>query len=319
MAGFGQGSPCSRKNLERFGDIWMCADRVPWGSAFDALIDDGAITATNSHYRLTQQGQRAVERIETDTPLWFYEYNSFFAQAIQSKAHSTMCNEVYGKDLCQHGLVDMTQLNILLEHLDLSSTDRVLDAGSGNGRITMYLAQQTGAVFRGIDICPVAVQQAQSLAVPQGVDISFTRDNLNELKTPSEGFTAVISLDTLYFVKNLAATLRDLYAILQRKGKLGIFFTQWINAGESINRLAPDGTDLGRALRNQGLNFKIVDLTEHDVAHWQRKLATLEALKCTFEDEGANWLHAYRYSEALRYASWDTQLRRRYLYIAELP
>jgi hypothetical protein len=37
-------------------------------------------------------------------------YNDFYPRAEQSKAHRTLCERVYGKNLCQHGMADMNQI-----------------------------------------------------------------------------------------------------------------------------------------------------------------------------------------------------------------
>jgi MCRA family len=38
-------------------------------------------------------------------------YNEFFARAATSKAHARLCERAYGRDLCQHGMMDMAQLD----------------------------------------------------------------------------------------------------------------------------------------------------------------------------------------------------------------
>ena len=41
-------------------------------------------------------------------------YNEYFKRAVASKAHAQFCERVYGKDLCQHGLMHMRELDLLV-------------------------------------------------------------------------------------------------------------------------------------------------------------------------------------------------------------
>ena len=42
-------------------------------------------------------------------------YNEFYRRAKESEAHSELCRNVYGQDFCQHGMLDMNQLDKLIE------------------------------------------------------------------------------------------------------------------------------------------------------------------------------------------------------------
>jgi cyclopropane fatty-acyl-phospholipid synthase-like methyltransferase len=206
------------------------------------------------------------------------------------------------------------QLDKLLEVLRLTESDRVLDIGCGNGRITEYLHELTGARMTGIDISAEAIAQARARAAAESGRLTFRVGNMNRLDFEPQTFDAVIAIDTLYYVDDLAETLRQLKAVLRPAGRMGLFYTQWIDDRADKARLLPDHTSLALLLKKHDLKFTAFALTEREDAHWRKKLAVLEELRGEFEREGNLALYHYRHSEALRYANWDVSKRSRHLY-----
>ncbi len=92
-------------------------------------------------------------------------YNAFYAAVEHSQAHHLFCERVFGKDLCQHGFMDIRQLELLLSVVQLDSSCRVLDLGCGNGLIAEYLSDKTGAHVTGLDYIAQAIQQARARTV----------------------------------------------------------------------------------------------------------------------------------------------------------
>ncbi|HEV2801093.1 MAG TPA: methyltransferase domain-containing protein [Pyrinomonadaceae bacterium] len=314
MAGMNGASKLTRENLEAFGRVWMGKYLVDWTDAYRSLFAAGYLGEQAGEFSLTERGSAARKTLELTAPLWLYEYDNFFNRAEQSGAHALFCERVYGKNLCQHGLADISQLNRLLDVLRLSSTDRVLDAGCGNGRITEYLHEQTGAHYTGIDLSAEAVAQARARTSAKGDRLRFKVGNLNRLDFEPHAFDALVAIDTLYYVDDLEETLRQLVAVLKPAGQMGIFYTQWINHASERDALLPENTSLAVLLKKHDLNFTYVDLSRAEAEHWQKKLSVLEQLKPEFEREGNLDLYHYRHSEAFRYANWDTEKRSRHLY-----
>jgi len=312
MSGFDAGSPLSAENLRKFGEIWLNKYLVDWSEAFESLAAEDYLSKTGDVFALTEKGNQARKSVEADNPLWLYEYNNFFHEAIKSEAHALFCEKVYGANLCQHGLADVFQLNKLLEALQLKPDVRVLDLGCGNGLITEYLQNRTGARFYGVDISAEAIGQAQNRT--KNNRLAFGVGNMNRLQFEPQTFDCAISIDTLYYVNSLEETLKQIMATLKPGGQAGIFFTQWINAAEDKENLLPENTDLAISLKKYDLKFSTLDLTKNEAAHWRKKVAVLEELKPEFEREGNLKLYNYRYTEAARYAAWDLAKRSRYLY-----
>ncbi|HEX8457323.1 MAG TPA: methyltransferase domain-containing protein [Pyrinomonadaceae bacterium] len=315
MASFDAASKLTRENLEAFGRVWMGTYLSDWTDAYRTLVAAGYLFEQAGEFSLTARGDAARKTLELTAPLWLYEYDNFFSRAETSHAHALFCERVYGKNLCQHGLADIPQLNKLLDTLRLSPADRVLDAGCGNGRITEYLHEQTGAHFTGIDLSAEAIAQARARTAATGSErLAFKVGNLNRLGFEPGAFDAIVSVDTLYYVDDLEETLRQLVAVLKPAGQMGIFYTQWINQQSERAALLPENTALAVLLDKCDLSFTYFELTRAEAEHWQKKLAVLEQLEPEFEREGNPNLYHYRHSEALRYANWDTAHRSRHLY-----
>lgn len=314
MAGMSADSKPSRKNLEEFGRLWIGKYLVDWSDAYRSLIGEGFLSETDGDYSLTEKGDAARKTLEVANPLWLYEYNNFFDSAEKSRAHALFCERVYGKNLCQHGLADVFQLNKLLEVLSLTESDRVLDLGCGNGRITEFLHDQTRAFFEGIDISNEGIEQARARTASANGRLTFSVGNMNRLDFPPQTFSAAISVDTLYYVNDLEETLKQLFPILKPEGQMGLFFTEWTNNPEDKANLLPENTSLAVILKKYNLKFTTFDLNAHEAEHWRKKVDVLEQLKPEFEKEGNLGLYNYRYSEAIRYANWDLRMRSRYLY-----
>jgi ubiquinone/menaquinone biosynthesis C-methylase UbiE len=318
MAGMEAGSKLSRENLEAFGRVWMGAYLVDWSDAYRSLVSKGYLAEREGEFSLTAQGSAARKALEVANPLWLYEYDNFFGNAEQSDAHALFCEQVYGKNLCQHGLADIAQLDKLLDALRLGVSERVLDAGCGNGRITEHLHDLTGAFFTGLDISPEAIKQARARTAAKSGRLTFEVGNMNRLDFEPQTFDAVVAIDTLYYVDDLEETLRQFAAVLKPAGRMGLFYTQWINDPAERASLLPEQTSLATLLKKRDLQFSWFDLTELEAAHWRKKLAVLEQLKPEFEKEGNLSLYHYRHSEAFRYANWDAGKRSRYLYHVRL-
>jgi ubiquinone/menaquinone biosynthesis C-methylase UbiE len=314
MAGMNADSKSTAENLREFGKIWFGKYIVDWSGAYESLVAENYLSETDGIFAFTEKGDLVRKAIETDNPLWLYEYNNFFGKAIKSSAHALFCEKVYGKNLCQHGLSDVFQLNKLLEILRLNADDRVLDLGCGNGFITEYLQNQTGAFFEGIDISEEAIEQARKRTAKKNKHLAFSVGNMNHLNFEPQTFDCIVSIDTLYYVENLKETLNQIIAIVKPFGQMGIFFTQWINNFEDKENLLPENTALAILLKKYDLKFSALDLTENEAKHWRKKVGVLEELEPQFEKEGSLDLYNYRHSEAVRYANWDLEKRSRYLY-----
>ncbi|HEX8143482.1 MAG TPA: class I SAM-dependent methyltransferase [Pyrinomonadaceae bacterium] len=317
MAGIAEDAEPNENNLRAFAEKWIGKYLVDWADAYRTLSERGLLKKSGRAYSLTESGQAARKALEVSHPLWLYEYDNFFSDAEKSRAHALLCERVYGLNLCQHGLADIAQLHKLVAALNLGAGERVLDLGCGSGLITQYLYSLTGAAFDGIDISEEAIKRAR-LRTVGNERLAFRVGNMNRLDFAPQTFDALVAIDTLYYVNDLEESLRQMIAVLKTGGRMGLFFTQWINELAEAQELLPEHTALAALLKKYDLSFTTIDLTSDEAEHWRRKVEALEELRPEFEKEGNTGLYEYRYSEALRYANWDLRKRSRYLYHVRL-
>ena len=125
-----------------------------WAGAHEALIAQGLVERREDGYALTPEGKVVADRLRAAHPRHLYFYNEYFTRALTSAAHARFCERVYGRDLCQHGMMDMEQLGKLIEVLQLGPASRVLELGCGNGRVAEYISDTTGAHIIGAGHLP---------------------------------------------------------------------------------------------------------------------------------------------------------------------
>lgn len=311
VMGYFKDEPPNKKTLLEFGKRNIKKYLVPWDTAYSTLIKKGLLQKTGDSYTLTEKGEFHRKALEKENPLWLYEYNLYFTWVEKSEAHKKFCEKVYGKNLCQHGIADMAQLTTLCDVLQLGKDNTVLDLGCGNGFITAWLCNVSGASFTGIDIAEEAINQAHKYTRK---NLHFEVGNMNHLHFDENSFDTVISVDTLYFADTLNDVITQLLTILKPHSQMGIFYTQWIDDDTEKELLNPDSTELAAVLNRYNLEYQTIDFTKAEEVHWKRKVSVLKELKPAFEKEGNLDLYEYRYDEAVYYNEWNPEKRSRYLY-----
>jgi cyclopropane fatty-acyl-phospholipid synthase-like methyltransferase len=292
---------------------------VDWTRAYDVLVERGFLARTERGYALTTPGEAAAGQLRRAFPPEFYWYSDYYAAVQTSQANAAYCERVFGRNLCQHGFAEMAHLDRLLEVAGIRAGHQVLDLGCGNGLISEYLSDVTGAHATGVDFIPDAIRQAQDRTRDKQHRLTFRIGNLNRLDFPAHSFDVLISIDTLYFIE-LDETIPQMKAILRPDGQMAIFYSYGIEPGgtpETFPRdeLPADNTPLAQSLRKHGLSFQTWDFTAQDYAHARRKKQVAEELRAGFEAEGNAFLYDSHHAEAegVMHAV-EAGLHARYLY-----
>lgn len=188
-----------------------------------------------------------------------------FLRSERSSAFSRFCERLYGRMLNQFGTADMDQLDLLIGSLALDATSLALDAGCGTGATTEYLAAASGARFIGVDNVAAAIERAQRRAEVSAARLSFALGTMDALEFAPASFDAIVSIESLYFPRDLAETVRQFKTLLRPGGRMGLFFTHF---GEKAS--APEETRLGQSLVANSLTFEAHDLTAADRRFWAK-------------------------------------------------
>ena len=303
----------TKESIEAFGQMWIGKFKKDWTNGFDDLVDKEILEVIDGSFEFTNQGLVLKEKLARKSLFYQYEYDNYFNQEKNSKVHQEFCRQVYGEDLSQHGLITKEELNYLLEKLGHGRFAKILDAGCGNGKITELIQQRSGAQLYGIDISEQGIQIAKERTATNN-DLFFEKMDMDHLDYSPNFFDGIISLDTFYYSKNQRNLLESLIRILQKGGRLFIYYSQWIMDESTSENLLGSKTNLAYHLDDLGLKYSYTDLTKSGLDHWKLKLKKLEEMKELFEVEGSLDLWRYRYLESKRYANWGDKKYSRYLY-----
>lgn len=240
-------------------------------------------------------------------------YDEFFTRAEHSAAHALLCERVYGKNLCQHGMADLPQLDMLLEQLAIQPTERVLDLGCGNGYITEYLYDHAPAQYIGLDCSEVAIQQAQIRVAAQAKPITFVVGDLGQLTYPAQSFDKIISIDSHYFLDDLDPWLQGLYTILKPGGTLAIFSDEGTGqSGHDDTQVSAAETLMAQRFVRLGYDYRAVNFTAANQAHWRLKQQVVTELHAQFIAEDNEFLYKNRLGECIQS---NRELDCRFLYL----
>ena len=199
----------------------------------------------------------------------------------KSLAYARLCERLHGRNLLQMGMGSFDELDLLIENMNFQQCDKVLDLGSGFGRVTEFLCDATGADFTGID------NFEQDVAIAKRLDRSnlrFSNADMTRLPFEAESFDKIISLDSLYFVDNLYATLDGILKLLKPNGLLGIFWSQPPRI--SMVNISPECTEVGMWANSRNLSYKAIDRIEEHKAFWKKSKQLFIDMEDDFKAEG---------------------------------
>ena len=252
-------------------------------------------------------------------------YEKYYARVDSSKAHATFCEKVFGMNLCQHGFADLHQLGLLIETTGIKATEKVIDIGSGNGRIAEYLSDRTGAHFTGLDFIPEAVMKARQLPGAKNGRLAFIEGDINALDLPRNGYDVVLSIDSIYFSSDYPTTISKLDETLRPGGRMGFLYSHgrepWVPKDQFPKEtLPPDSTPLAQALTANGLAYTAMDLTDRDYELAKIRKRVLTELEGQFAEEDIMFVYENRLGEASGILNAiEEGLHRRYLYSVGRP
>ncbi len=150
-----------------------------------------------------------------------------------------------------------------------------------------YISDLTGAKITGIDLAEPCIERAIERTRSKADRLSFLIADINDIDIAPASFDTVVSVDTLYFAKDLTKTIGRMKATLKPNGQMGLFFLEITTAIDgSREQLAADQTRLASALKANDLAFVTYDFTESNLAFWQRSQKIVAEMKPEFEAEG---------------------------------
>lgn len=212
--------------------------------------------------------------------LLFYDaYEQFYEMAEKSDVFKMFCKEAFGADFSQDGFSNLEQINMILKYIPQGKNVHILDIGCGNGKMLGYLQKKTGAYIHGFDYSEKAIETASKLFPDNSEFIVATIGDVDY----EEKFDVIISMDTLYFAKDMSKFISQVKRWLKKDG---IFFVGY-QEGEIMPRTkSANTTVLAKALDENQMKYQVTDITEQTYNLLKRKREAALLLKKDFEAEG---------------------------------
>ncbi len=222
-------------------------------------------------------------------------YNEYFRRAAESSAHSRFCEAVYGRDLCQHGMMDLEEMDFLASLL--KPGEKVLEVGCSNGYVTEYLHKKAGCRILGLDYADVAIAQAQARNQGKAGALNFQCVDLIHDELPGGDYDAILAIDSIYFMGDYNKTLAKLNARLQPGGRMIIAAFQTKEESDSDAILSPGHTRMDQALKALSFHYIQHDFTPNVRNHWIKNYEFSRSLQSEFAGEGNAFLCEARMAE----------------------
>ncbi len=216
--------------------------------------------------------------------LLFYDaYEAFYAMAEKSKAFQAFCKDAFGEDFSQDGFSNIEQINMILQYIPQREDVHILDIGCGNGKMLGYLQNRTGAYIHGFDYSESAIKTARKLFP---LNAEFQAGVIGEIDY-KEKFDVIISMDTMYFAKDMVHFVSQIKQWLKEDG---IFFVGYQEGEVMPKTKNAKTTVLAKALEQNNMNYEVIDITEQTYEVLKKKRTAALLHKKEFEAEGyRNW------------------------------
>ena len=110
---------------------------------------------------------------------------------------------------------------LLIEALDLRSTERVLDVATGSGNAALAAARRRNSVV-GVDYVPALLERARRRAEAEGLEISFLDGDAEALPFEDGSFDVVSSVFGVMFAPDQERAASELVRVTRPGGRIGI-------------------------------------------------------------------------------------------------
>lgn len=214
--------------------------------------------------------------------LLFYDaYEEFYEMAGKSAAFRSFCRDAFGEDFSQDGFSDLSQIDLILQHASVEERSHILDIGCGNGKMLGYLQRNTGAYIHGFDYSEHAIGMARNLLREKS---DFRIGVIGEIEYAEGKFDLIISMDTMYFAKDMRSFIGQVKRWMKPDGVLFVGYQE----GDVMPRTQDaDTTVLAEALRANGMHYEAKEITSQTFELLQKKRKCALEHQTEFEAEGS--------------------------------
>lgn len=155
-----------------------------------------------------------------------------------------------------------------------------MDIGCGNGKMLGYLQQKTGAFIHGFDYSEQAIATARKLFTDNS---DFQEGIIGEIDYPEASFDVIISMDTMYFAKDMTAFVAQVKRWLKQNG---VFFVGYQEGDVIPKTESMFTTELTTALTENEMDYEVTDFTKQTYDLLKRKREAALTHRAEFITEG---------------------------------
>ncbi len=137
--------------------------------------------------------------------------------AIKQRQQATWSSGDYQRIATQIQLV----AEVLIESLDVRSTELILDVATGSGNAALAAARR-GCTTIGVDYVPALLERARLRAAAEGLDIEFVEGDAEALPFADGGFDVVTSVYGSMFTPDQVKTAGELARVCRPGGRIGV-------------------------------------------------------------------------------------------------
>lgn len=221
-----------------------------------------------------------MSHMEKEKLLFYNEYEEFYEMAEKSIAFKNFCYDSFGQDFSQDGFSNIEQIDMILPYIPTGEDVHILDIGCGNGKMLGYLQKKTGAFIHGFDYSHKAIINARELFTQKA---DFNEGIIGEIEYPDNSFDIVVSMDTMYFSKDMSTFVGQIKRWLKPDGILFVGYQE----GDLVPRTFDENTtELAKALKNNEMNFETRNITKQTYELLKKKREAAIIHKAEFENEG---------------------------------
>jgi ubiquinone/menaquinone biosynthesis C-methylase UbiE len=129
--------------------------------------------------------------------------------------------EEYEPEIDHCGFVTRTDLKNFARHVDVEQDGRLADLACGSGGAGLWVARETGSRLVGVDISPVAVEQAEARIAAFGLQgrAEFRAADFAKTGLEAGSFDAAMSVDALFLVPDKVGSVRETARILKPRAR----------------------------------------------------------------------------------------------------
>ncbi|MVX65682.1 methyltransferase domain-containing protein [Clostridium chromiireducens] len=169
--------------------------------------------------------------------------------------------------------INQIQYKSVMDNLNCSKEDRVLDIGFGNGYLIKNLAKKNEGYFYGIEISDDMVRNGSkrnSELIEQG-KVNLTKGDVMEIPFETSFFDKVYTVNTIYFWQDINKSLSEIKRVLKPNGIYinVIYSKEWLDKIKyteyGFSKYTP--RELEEATSRNGLNIIELIETKKDISY----------------------------------------------------